>query len=46
LESAVKSRGKAYVTTVRVGAVDADPPYIRTYADADWTNNLLSLPLY
>ena len=29
---------------VRVGVVDGSPPYIRTYADGRWTNNLLSLP--
>jgi hypothetical protein len=32
--------------TVRVGVVDADPPYIRTYADKVWTDNLLALPRY
>ena len=26
-----------------VGVVEANPPYIRTYADKEWTNNLLSL---
>ena len=26
-----------------VGVVDATPPYIRTYADGEWDNNLLSL---
>jgi Protein of unknown function (DUF3892) len=46
----IEEGGKAYVAsdanTVRVGVVDADPPYIRTYADGLWTNNLLSLPRY
>jgi hypothetical protein len=31
---------------VRVFVVDASPPYIRTYADGVWTDNLLSLPRY
>lgn len=31
---------------VRIGVVEAKPPYIRTYADGKWTNNLLSLPRY
>ncbi|MVW64244.1 DUF3892 domain-containing protein [Massilia sp. NEAU-DD11] len=26
-----------------VGVVEANPPYIRTYADGVWTDNLLSL---
>jgi hypothetical protein len=30
----------------RVGVVNDDPPYIRTYADRVWTDNLLSLPRY
>lgn len=46
----INDGGKAYVAagqhTVRVGVVDAEPPYIRTYADGNWTNNLLSLPRY
>ena len=29
-----------------VGVVTANPPYLRTYADGVWTNNLLSLPRY
>ena len=29
-----------------VHVVEADPPYIRTYADDDWTDNLLALPRY
>jgi Protein of unknown function (DUF3892) len=42
--------GKAYVSDgtrqVAVGVVDASPPYIRTYADGVWTDNLLALPTY
>jgi hypothetical protein len=30
----------------RVGVVQASPPYLRTYADAKWTDNLLALPRY
>jgi len=29
-----------------VGVVDANPPYLRTYADGVWTDNLLALPTY
>lgn len=35
------SSGRAYV-----GVVDARPPYLRTFADGRWTDNLLSLPTY
>jgi len=31
---------------VKVGVVDATPPYIRTYADGVPTDNLLYLPRY
>ena len=31
---------------VKVGVVKASPPYIRTYADKVWTDNLLALPRY
>ncbi|MEY2565747.1 MAG: hypothetical protein QOE35_276 [Actinomycetota bacterium] len=31
---------------VRVGVVNATPPYIRTFADDKWTDNLLVLPRY
>jgi len=31
---------------VQVGVVEASPPYIRTYADDRWTDNLLALPKY
>jgi Protein of unknown function (DUF3892) len=45
-----KAGNRAYVTEgqrkVEIGVVDADPPYIRTYADEVWTNNLLALPRY
>jgi hypothetical protein len=30
----------------QVGVVKATPPYVRTYADGTWTNNLLSLPRF
>lgn len=40
----------AYVASggasVAVGVVEASRPYIRTYADRVWTDNLLSLPRY
>ena len=31
-------------TEVAVGVVRGSPPYIRTYADGKWTDNLLALP--
>jgi hypothetical protein len=31
---------------VKVGVVKAMPPYIRTFADKVWTDNLLALPRY
>lgn len=31
---------------VKVGVVHAKPPYIRTYADGKWNDNLLALPRY
>lgn len=31
---------------VRVGVVEAQPPYLRTYADGVWTDNLLALPRF
>jgi hypothetical protein len=34
------------VDAVKVGVVNADPPYIRTHADGKWTDNLLALPTY
>lgn len=30
----------------QVGVVSANPPYLRTYADGNWNNNLLSLPRF
>lgn len=32
--------------SARVGVVKATPPYLRTYADQNWTNNLLALPRF
>jgi hypothetical protein len=41
---------KAFVTdgvrTVEVLVVDASPPYLRTFADGRWTNNLIALPRF
>lgn len=34
------------VRTVEVRVVDARPPYIRTWADGVWSDNLLALPRY
>jgi Protein of unknown function (DUF3892) len=31
---------------VQVGVVEGTPPYIRTYADGTWTDNLLALPQF
>lgn len=43
-------QNQAYVRDARgsvpVGVVKANPPYLRTYADGNWTNNLLSLPRF
>lgn len=43
--------GSAYVCgrnahIARVGVVKSSPPYIRTYADGNWSDNLLALPRY
>jgi hypothetical protein len=42
--------GRAYVSygtrAVEVGVVNDTPPYIGTYADGVWTDNLLALPRY
>jgi exosome complex RNA-binding protein Rrp42 (RNase PH superfamily) len=44
--------GAAYVgagtTRVLVGVVrpDTGAPYLRTYADGKWTNNLVNLPTF
>jgi hypothetical protein len=46
----INGGGSAYVWDgtrgVQVGVVRAVPPYIRTYADGVWTDNLLALPRY
>jgi len=46
----INKGGRALVTdgarVVEVRVVDADPPYIRTWADGVWTDNLLALPRY
>jgi hypothetical protein len=47
----ISSGGEAYVLDsaghlVRVGVVQAAPPYIRTHADGVYTDNLLALPRY
>jgi len=34
------------VHEVRVRVRDANPPYIQTYADGVWTDNLLALPTF
>ena len=34
------------VRRVRVHVVNAHPPYIRTWADGVWSDNLLALPRY
>ena len=43
-------KGQAYVSdgqrSISVGVIDANPPYLRTYADGVWTDNLLSLPTF
>lgn len=42
--------GEAFVrsgaNTVRVGVVESTPPFLRTYADGVWTDNLLALPTF
>lgn len=46
----INKGGKAYVAdgirTVDVLVVNANPPYLRTYADGRWSNNLLALPQF
>jgi len=46
----IRKGGEAYVTdgknTARVHVVEVNPPYIQTYADGKWTDNLLALPRY
>ncbi|NHA00633.1 DUF3892 domain-containing protein [Nocardioides sp. W3-2-3] len=42
--------GQAWVAdaqgSVQVGVVNANPPYLRTFADGRYTDNLLSLPRF
>lgn len=42
--------GQAYTNDGRerawLGVVEAQPPYVRTYADRIWNDNLLALPRY
>jgi len=42
--------GKAYVVVgnlrVEVRVVKAHPPYVQTYADGVWKDNLLALPRF
>ncbi|WP_211372281.1 DUF3892 domain-containing protein [Mycolicibacterium grossiae] len=46
----ISGGGAAFVqgphSRVRVGVVDASPPYLRTYANGEWDDNLLSLPTF
>lgn len=46
----INGDGQAWVAdgqgSVQVGVVDANPPYLRTYADGRYTDNLLSLPRF
>jgi hypothetical protein len=47
----IRNKGVAHVhgadgSVSQVGVVEATPPYIRTYADGDWNDNLLALPRY
>jgi hypothetical protein len=48
----IDNKGIAYVGSgaqqVRVGSVhpNSSPAYVRTYADKQWSNNLLSLPTF
>ncbi len=46
----INNKGEAYVTDgqrqIRVHVVRATPPYIQTYADGVWTDNLLALPTF
>ena len=41
-----KVQGTSGAPDATIGVVNGTPPYIRTYADSRWTNNLLSLPRY
>jgi hypothetical protein len=46
----IRIGNQAYVTagvrSVQVFVVEAQPPYIRTWADGVWSDNLLALPRY
>jgi hypothetical protein len=46
----IQGRGKAYVVVgnlrVEVRVVSANPPYVQTFADGIWKDNLLALPRY
>ncbi len=37
---------EAFQRTAVVRVVDADPPYIRAWAQGKWTNDLLALPRF
>ena len=37
------AKGQSYIA---IKVVEASPPYIRTFADNLWTDNLLALPVY
>ncbi|WP_314409725.1 DUF3892 domain-containing protein [Streptomyces sp. DSM 40484] len=41
-----EARVRSGASYVRVGVVKATPPYIRTYANDTWTDNLLALPRF
>lgn len=45
----INGKTNTFYTLVRgvranIGVVNASPPYVRTYADQTWTDNLLALP--
>lgn len=46
----IQSGGMAYVVVgslrVEVRVVNANPPYVQTYADGIWKDNLLALPRF
>lgn len=46
----INNGGNAYVVVgnlrVEVRVVNANPPYVQTYADGIWRDNLLALPRY
>ncbi|MFJ7082837.1 DUF3892 domain-containing protein [Streptomyces griseus] len=41
-----EARVRSGTGSVQVGVVQASPPYIRTYANGSWSDNLLSLPRF